>query len=291
MLGDRDHARVREPGREGHRHPGHLRRRAAEGAAGLLEERSGPGDVGNRRQVDVHPHAREEAPRGPPRGPRRGRPRAPDLARPPARRAVEAADQAPLLVDHHQQRHVNLRRPGHRLQARGQRPRDGRARHVRAEQHHRPRLTAADAPLERRRGRGARRSRTPSSAPPAGPGSASPPRAPAGPARPRGRPRRAARAARRGGLRSAVVPLVEVERGGVDAEALAGRGRSVGEDVARGARRSCCRRPPCAPCRGWSSVRPSTPSAVAGAVKLGQPVPDSNLVSESNSGSPQQTQV
>ena len=38
------------------------------------------------------------------------------------------------------------------------------------------------------------------------------------------------------------------------------------------------------------SVRPSTPSSVAGAVKLGHPVPESNLVDESKSGSSQQTQ-
>ena len=47
---------------------------------------------------------------------------------------------------------------------------------------------------------------------------------------------------------------------------------------ARGGRRSAARRPRCGPCRACCRSCSSTVSATAGSVKLGQPVPESNLV-------------
>ena len=84
--------------------------------------------------------------------------------------------------------------------------------------------------------------------------------------------------------------LVQLQRQRVDAEALARRAGAVGEDVAQvGAavrrQRTSSRIIPWL----WSG-RTSTASATAGSVKLGQPVPESNLASELNSAVPQAPQ-
>ena len=82
----------------------------------------------------------------------------------------------------------------------------------------------------------------------------------------------------------------EVQRAGVDAEALAAGARAVVEDVAQvpaaaRAQTTSVRTMPCE-----LSVFSSTASATIGSVKLGQPVPESNFVSESNSSAPQPRQ-
>ena len=57
----------------------------------------------------------------------------------------------------------------------------------------------------------------------------------------------------------------------------------------RGGRRSSGTAPRCAPCRGSRRSSPRPRSSSTGSKKLGQPVPDSNLVSDENSGASQQT--
>ena len=56
------------------------------------------------------------------------------------------------------------------------------------------------------------------------------------------------------------------------------------------ARRTVRSEPRCAPSRKLRSLCSSTLPSSAGLKKLGQPVPESNFVEESNNGSPQQTQ-
>ena len=67
-----------------------------------------------------------------------------------------------------------------------------------------------------------------------------------------------------------------------------GRGRR--RTRGRGGRRSAGTRPRRAPSRGCGRCSISTASATIGSVKLGQPVPDSNLVLASNSSAPQPAQ-
>ena len=77
------------------------------------------------------------------------------------------------------------------------------------------------------------------------------------------------------------------ERRRVDAVALAGRGRARRRRRGPGGRRSAGSAPRCASSRASRSTSVSTASPAIGAVKLGQPVPESNLVSDENSSAPQ----
>ena len=90
--------------------------------------------------------------------------------------------------------------------------------------------------------------------------------------------------------RSLVVGGLQVQRAGVDAVAQAAASRGPSSKTwprwpPQRAQTTSVRLMPC----DWSS-RSSTASATAGSVKLGQPVPESNLVSESNSSAPQPAQ-
>ncbi len=82
----------------------------------------------------------------------------------------------------------------------------------------------------------------------------------------------------------------ELQRAAVDAVALPVSARARRRRRGRGGRRSACRRPRCGASRGCCRAAARRARRLAGSVKLGQPVPESNLVSEENSSVPQQTQ-
>ena len=82
---------------------------------------------------------------------------------------------------------------------------------------------------------------------------------------------------------------VELERRRVDAVAQAGRARSVVEDVAEVAA-TAAHIASVRVINNDRSVSVATAPRSAGAKKLGQPVPDSNFVSDRNSSAPQPAQ-
>jgi hypothetical protein len=150
LGGGRDTLALDRPGERDCRFD-HLTRAVAEAAVVVLDRAALAGDVEDRSEVDVDPEIEQVAPGQGALAAAVGGAAAAHLLGRGVWRAGDALHIAALLVDHHEQRGAQSRRPRYRLELPDQRTGGAAARQVAGEQNHPRPLPPPDHPVHHRR--------------------------------------------------------------------------------------------------------------------------------------------